>query len=822
MDDLLRELRHAVRRLLRTPAFTAAAVFTLAIAIGANTATFALVHRVVLSPLPYPDADRLIALDHGAPGIGLPSGIGMTDGLYREYAKLPSIERIGMYSTGEVTLSREGASAERFEAFNSTPSMGAILGAQPALGRWFSEADGEIGGSRVVILSHGLWTGRFGASPGVVGSSVYLDGNLHEIIGVMPRDFAFPDDHPRIILPLRLNPADARPGSFNYLGVALLRAGTTLEQAVAHQEVVIADLTARFPDHVAEAQAVTGDAQLGALPRPLRDAVLGDAVQTLWVLLGAAAIVLLIACANLANLFLVRAESRQREVAVRRAMGAGRHRIVGYFLAETMVVALVSGALGLMIGYMAVQLIVTRGVVELPRLHEVRIDAMVIGFTLLAAIVTGAIFGSMPLLKRLPAVSAVLQDSGRGNTASGSRMRARQGLMAAQVALAVILLVAAGLMMQSFQQLRSVDPGFAARDQLVFRIGLSASDYESNESAAQFHELLMDRIGGLPGVQSVAITTVLPLGGDGWGDVTPLDVFARPIGSGEMNAVVQLRRVSTDYFPAISIPLRQGRLLEAGDVSGATNAVVIDEAMADIYFPGEDPIGQRVRPIAMEDGGGWFTVVGVVGTTVTEDLRESAPLPNMYLPLRSAGDTISASLRSVAYIVQAVASPLALVPAVRRALDELDPHVAMARPERFGDLLTRARASHAFTMILMVIAAGVALLLGLVGVYAVISYGVAQRRGEIGVRLAMGASPAAVTGMIVRQSGRVIGVGVLLGVAGAIAATRLLQALLFGVAPNDVVTFVAVSVGLFAVALLASWIPAQRASRLDPLAALRE
>jgi putative ABC transport system permease protein len=818
MDHTIRELLHGARRLARAPGFTLAAILTLALAIGANTAIFTLVHRVVLAPLPYPDADRLIALDHTAPGINLPSGLGMSTGLYREYSALPSTESLALYMAHGMTLSGDGG-AERIDVLLATPSLGAVLNVGPLLGRWFTEAEGERDGGNAVVLTYSFWQSRFGGDASVIGRALRLDGNTYDVVGVMPRGFAFPDDRARLLLPLQLDMANARPGGFNFRGVALLAAGATHHQARREQNAVIADMPARFPEHAEITQAMVGEVRLGSIAVPLKDHVLGDTARMLWVLLAAVGIVLLIACANIANLFLVRTDGRVRELAVRRALGATAGRVAAYFMAETLVVCAAAGALGLVVGAYAVSAIASTSLITLPRMHEVRLDMTGVMFGAALALMAGAMFGIMPLLRRLPPVAAVLQDAGRGNTVSGRRMRVRQALMAVQVTLAVVLMVAAGLLVRSFDHLRRVDPGFAAESRLAFRVGLSESQYSDHERTAAFNEALLQRIAQLPAVQQVALTTTLPLEGDGWGD--PFEIRGRPTPPGALRPIVRMRRVSSDYLATMGIPLVVGRYLDTADDAGTTNAVVVNRAFAEQYFPGEDVIGRQVGPLGTDDDTGWLNVVGVVANTATYSLRDDAATPKVYVPLRTAATVSLPPGHLTTYIVRTADHPLALVPFIRRAIEEIDPHVALARPEPLADVVDRARASLAFTMMLLVIAASVALLLGVIGVYAVISYGVTQRTGEIGVRIALGARPADVTGMIVRQSSAVIGLGVLAGLVGAVVTTRLLRSLLYGVAWNDIITYAAVAVGLFAVALVASWLPAARAARVDPLRSLR-
>lgn len=818
VEHVLRESRHATRRLLRTPGFSAAAVVTLALALAANTAIFALLYRVVLSPLPYPAAGRLIALEHAAPGVGLASDIGMTVGLYREYGRLPAVESIALYQSGAVTLSGTG-DAERLEALFSTPSLGGLLGARPVLGRWLTEADGAEGSPNVALLTHALWVRRFSASRALLGRTVRLDGTPYEVIGVLPPTFVLPDQRAAFVLPLKLSPSERRLGGFNYRGIARLRAGTSAEEARRQQNAVIADLPARFPESPEIARTLAGEAKLTSLAQPLVDHVLGGSARMLWAVFGSVTVILLIACANLANLFLVRLDSRWREVAVRSALGAGAGKLAAFFLAEAMIVAMASGVLGLLLGNVALEALVRYGPVELPRLHEVRIDLVVGAFVLLAAAAAGLGLGLLPLARRLPSAATVLQEAGRGNTTSGGRMRFRQILMATQVALAVVLLVAAGLMVQSVYHLRRVDPGFRADSRLVFRVGLPESDYRTDDAAAAFHDRLLGRLRAVPGVREAAFSTTLPLEGDGEGD--PLEVRGGVLPTEKLNPVARFRRVSADYFAALGIPLRAGRLFDASDANGRTDAAVVNEALARLYFPGAVAVGRQLRRVGGKPEDGWLTVVGLVGNTATYGLSETAPVPQIYLPPRSGVNERVSSTHSVSYVVRTKGDPVALVPVVRRAMAELDPGVALARPEALADIVARAGAGPAFTMVLLFVAATVALLLGLVGVYGVIAYGVKQRTGEIGVRLALGARPADVRTMIVRQSGTVIACGVVLGVIAAALGTRPLRALLFGVLWNDALTYAAVAVGIFMVAMLACWIPAARAARVDPLEALR-
>jgi putative ABC transport system permease protein len=817
-EHLSREVRHAARRLLRTPGFSSAAVLTLGLAIGANAAVFTLVQRIAVAPLPYPDADRLIALDHTAPGLGVTAGMGMSIGLYRTYATLPSIEAIALYSEREATIIG-GGEAVRAELLQATPSLGDLVGLRPRLGRWFTDADGVQGAPHVVVLSDAMWRQRFAASPAVLGQRLLVDGTPHEVIGVLPAGSSFTDPHVQFVVPLPLPRIWTRAAGFNYQGIARIAPGVTIEEARRAQDAVIAEMPVRYPADPEATAATVGTAKLASLAQPLKRHVLGNTAATLWTLLGAAGVVLLMACANLTNLILVRSDARQREVALRRALGAASTNLLSYALSEAMLIALLGGVLGLVLGYGATALVVQLGPSELPRLHEVRVDATVIGFTALISLAAGLLLGLVPLLRHSLGRAASLVGAERIATAGVAHVTTRNLLMAAQVTLAVVLLSAAGLMVRSFSNLLRVDPGFRADSRLVFGASAPRSEYRTREAAAGFHAEVLERLRALPGVHGVGLTSTLPLSGAGMGD--PLEVRNRLMHAADGAPMAAFRRVSHDYFVTMGIPLRRGRGFDAADAAGATSAVIVNDALVARYFGNADPLGQQVRPIEGDQLDRWLTIVGVVGNTATDSLHEPAPVATLYFPLGGSMWADAPSPHEATYVLRVAGSPVEYVPAIRRLLEDLNPRVALARPERLEDVVTRARASRAFAMTLLVLAASVALVVGVVGVYAVVSYGVARREVEIGVRLALGATPVAVTAMIVRQGSRVIVMGVILGVGGALATADLLESLLFGVAPRDLVTHGAVALALLSVAIVACWWPARRAARRNPLDALR-
>jgi putative ABC transport system permease protein len=825
MSETINDLRHALRRLVRAPAFTAAAALTLALGIAANTAIFTVVERVILRPLPYDDSDRLIWVDHVAPGIDLPGNLGLSQGLYEYYRqRTRTFESLALFRKEEWTLTGVG-DPQRLTGAVATASLMDALRARPLIGRWFTEKEAQDA-AHVVVINHALWSSRFGREPNIIGRMVQLNGTSREVIGVMPPSFAFPDPTVQLFQPERINEQQIQTvGGFNYRSIARLRDGIEVADVERELDAFIAALKTDFPNDGVAQQALDA-VQLGGKVMLLKDQEVGSVRRTLWVLLAMVGLVLLIACANVANLFLVRSEARQREIAVRRALGAGRIGIIRYFLAESALLSTASAAIALVLAWGAVRLLVRFGPENVPRLHEVAVGTASIGWTVLLALCSTVLFGAVPLMRRAHALAPTLREGGRGSTAGRARFRTRNALMAAQVALALVLLIVSGLMVRSFLRLRAVDPGFDARGVLTFDVSLARNDYPSREAASGFHDALLERVRALPGVESAGAVSCLPLTGSCWGD--PLLVRGRPLQPGELPPIAQIRRALPGFFEALRMPLLEGRTLQPADHQQRTNAVVISRAFARVYFPGEDALGKQVAPMFSARPGeltqppdsAWFTVVGIVDDTPIEQLGEANPYPLIYLPAierMHSGNTV----HGMSYAVRAAVDPLSLVRAVRAALAEIDSNVALGRVRSMETVVSEATARMEFTMVLLVIAGGVALLLGAVGIYGVISYVVGQRTGEIGVRMALGARPGDVSGMVLRQSGAVIGTGLLLGLVAALGLTRLMSSLLFGVTAADPITYAAVTTFLLTIAAVASWLPARKAAALDPTAALR-
>jgi predicted permease len=826
LENGCKEVAFATRRLVRSPAFTLASVLTLALAIGANVAIFAVVERVVLNPLPYPDSDRLIELDHGSQRLNVPSGIGMTQGLYYHYSERAlAFDDVALYGTDEMTLTGDGE-PERIRVARATPSLASLLRVSPALGRWFTENESVPGAPPVAVLSHGLWVRRYSRDPGILGRPVMLGGVPTEVVGIMPASYAFPD--PRVDVWTAVQVARAMGfGLWSYSGVARLRDNATVEDARAELNGLIADLPQAFPSD-AGASANGKEIQLFSAARTLKDATVGSVARALWILLASVGLVLLVACANVANLFLVRSEARQREIALRRALGAGRLGIARYFLTESALLSIAGGVIGLVLAWGAVRLLVAFGPTNFPRLGEVGLDAVVLVFTFGLSMLAALAFGVIPLWRGAPPALS-LHESGRSNTASRGGHRARHLLMGGQVALALVLLVSSGLMVRSFQKLRAVDPGFNASSTVTFSVGLPDRGYPTRAAAVAAHHAILDRLSTLPGVRAVSAATCLPLAGACWGNTLRVEGRANPPGA--ILPLALFRAVGGGYFEAMGIRVLRGRSIDPGDVERNEPVVVINQALADRFFPNQDPIGERVasnRPPARGEAltFTWLTIVGVVSNTPARALVEANPPAQLYMPMSIAGGPdvpalVGPNVAVMTYVVRSTTPPLGLLPAVRVTIDAVDAKLALAQARTLQDILDGASAQMAFTMVLIAVAATVALLLGVIGIYGVMSYIVAQRTGEIGLRLALGAEPGSVVGMIVRQGGLAALAGIALGLATAFAGTRLIESLLYDVSPRDPGIFAATTLMLLGVTLFACWLPARRAARLNPLEALR-
>ena len=786
---------------------------TLAVGIAANTAIFSVVHGVILSPLPYPDPDRLVMVGHSALGLNLPEleqAFG-TYFLYREYSEV--FDDLAVAQEGSQTLTGEGE-PERVRSARVSHSFFNVMRVAPALGRITSEGDDIRGAPLVVVLSHGLWTRRFGEDPGIIGSSIRIGSVPHEVIGVMPPGFRYPEENTDLWLPVRPAPDDF--GGFYLIGIGRLKPDVTAAQASADLQRLIPMVPDHYPNWTA---GLIEDSQLSAVVTPLKESMVGDVGRTLWILLGAVGIVLLVACANVANLFFVRAEGRHRETAVRAALGAGRIALVRSYMTEIATLAFLGGLSGLLLAWLGIHVLIGLVPQGLPRIDQIGINGPVLAFTAAISVFSGLFFGFLPLLRfTVPDIAAILREGGRGTSVGRKRIQIRHSLVVAQIALALVLLVGSGLMARSFQRLRNVDPGFDPTNVLTFMVALPGAEYPSWFDAVRFHEEITGRIEALPGVRAVGSARGVPLTGNGYGR-DPLLSEDRPVRQDEIPPIVYMNPVNPGFFRTMGIPLLSGRELEYSDSHERTGAVVVSSSLANRYWPDENPIGKRVYPGLNVDPL-WYTVVGVVGDVHVNSLRHES-LEIIYLPTIGTNDAFSWSPLSMEYAVRTDVPPLSLVGAIRDAIWAVNPRLPIARMRTMEQIVADSTMQTAFAMLLIGIAAVVALVLGTVGIYGVIAFVVGQRTGEIGIRMALGARSQQVGRMVLKQGAFVALFGVGIGLVGAFGLTRLLGGMLFDISPTDPSTYAAVSVLLFVVALFASYLPARRAATVDPVEALR-
>lgn len=807
METLLQDLRVALRRLRASPGFTGVATLTLALAIGANVAIFTVVNAVLLRPLPYPDAERIVWVHHHAPGLELEeleTSVGLIEH-YREGARTLTP------MAGVVTRGRNltgGDRPARVRVAEVTPELFDVLATRPALGRPFLASDVEEGAAAVAILTHAAWQSRFGGAPDIIGRRVEVDGRSTEIVGVMPPGFAFPEPETALLLPLRLDPALGF-GTFGIRGLARLAPGVELDAARRELAALQHRIPERFPEITADWLDRAG---WSVSLEPLRDRVVGDAATTLWVLFGTVGLVLLVAGANVANLFLVRADARRREMAVRAALGASGGRIARTFLAESVLVGLPAGILGVLIAMAGVGLLVAHGPAELPRLHEVGVDGRVLAFAAALSVIAGLALGALPLPRLARQSSAaLLRSGGRGSTAGRERHRARRLLIVSQMALALVLLVSAGLMLRSVARLHAVDPGFRAEG--VLAVGVSLGDDAGRERAVAFYHRVLDEVAGLPGVASVGATNGLPIETSGTNGGS-FRIESRPTADDELPPVAMWTAVTDGYFRTLGIPLLEGRAPVRSDAQGGRPVAWVNETFARRFLDGH-ALGERLRFGADTT---WAEVVGVVGDVRAFGLDEEVP-PMAYLPMTTTATATALELMHL--VVRTDGAPAALALAIRAAVDRVDPTVPLTTVRPMEEILASSLARTSFTMALLAVAAGLALVLGVVGLYGVISYIVSQRTTEFGIRIALGARPTAVRAMVLREGLALALAGVIVGLIAAVATTRLLASLLFEVSAHDPATFAAVAAVLTGVSLLATYVPARVATRVDPMRVLR-
>ena len=836
MDMLMRETSQAMRRLMRRPAFTVAALVTLALGIGATTAIFSVVETVLLRPLPYPEGDRLVAIGHESQS----DVLGMPDGGFLHYrARSRAVESMALYIESSAPVAGLGEPIELRQIITS-PELLPTLGVEPMLGRGFVADDHIEGAAPVVLVSHAFWVRHLGSDPDAVGKPM-LPGSSQTVVGVLPAGFDFLRpaavvvfgnrfDAPDVYYPLTdPDPTNARFGNFMYHSIGRLAPGATVEEAQREFEALMLEATDAYPGGLTRAALEEG--RYRPVVSPVKAALVGELAGVLWLLMGAVGFVMLVALANVANLFLVRAESRTEELAVRKALGASRGALRLAFLTESMLLALGGGALGIALASLATTALAGLVPGDVPRLDAVRLNGAVGAFGLTVSLATGVILGLAPGLRGADAdIRSRIGDAGRGGTGAG-QLRIRSLLVGTQVAFALMLLVGSGLLLRSFQNLGSVDPGFDGAQTLTLRLPLSGSILTAagitggpaDARRSRFMLGVTERIESLPGVASVGFAADLPLDGDEWHDDIAIEGAWPTVDESGLQTMRVF--VGSDYFASIGATLRSGREFTRSDFADQPRVAVVNEAFAAQRWPGQDPIGRRLaqyHSTVDPDTDIWYTVVGVVAdireTSLMTPSEPAVYLPTVFLPEGNFGMWIS----NLVLVVRTDGAPGAMLPRIREEILAFRPDVPINNITTLDEVTAKSFAEVSFTMLLIGIASTVSLLLGMIGVYGAMSYVVAQRTREFGLRLALGASAGDVTKGILRYGGAIGGAGVAVGLGASIAGARVMESLLFDVSTRDPAIYAGVAVLLFAVVMAACVVPARRAARVDPIAAMRE
>jgi predicted permease len=817
MGDLIQDVRYGVRVLRKSKGFAAIAIIVLALGIGANTAIFSVVNAVLLRPLPYRDPSRLMQVWHVPPPKEFPgmTMFSVSPANYLDWERQNHVfQSMAIYGFQAFNITGNDQ-PQALQASKISQEFYRTLGVQPMLGRTFTAEEEQPGHNHVVVLGYALWKSALGGNPRIVGSTINLDDQPYTVVGVMPPKFKFPD-WAQLWAPLGWTDQErAVRGNHNYMVIARLRPGTAMQQAQAEMNTISARLQQQYP---------ADDAGWGSVIVPLRDQLVGDMRPALLVLLGAVAFVLLIACANVANLVLARTVTRRKELAIRAALGASRARILRGVLMETVLLAVIGGTLGLLIAHFGMKLIVDFLVAtHAPRAAEISLDFWVLAFTLGVSVLAGIIAGLAPAWRYtrndFDVHEALKQAAGRTETESGGK-NTRAALVVCEVALSLLLLVGAGLMIRCLWALRSSDPGFDPRNVLTMVLPTSATRYPTLEQNVAFWERVLPRVRALPGVMQAGATDSLPLSGEG--SMQPVTVEGRPVLPMAEQPEVGVRVFTSGYLEAMRVPLLRGRMLNDGDVAGRPPVTVISAAMAKQFWPHEDPIGKHLTltffpGIARE-------VVGVVGDVKMDSLNASetqsmvyVPLPQMTMPPGEVWHGFAVSL-----VVRTANAPSSAAAAIKNAIHQMDAAQPVMQVETMEEMVADSISQQRFTMLLLAAFAGLALLLAAAGIYSVLSYSVRRRVREIGIRMALGAQISDVLRLVIVEGMKPALLGLAIGLAGALALGRVLSKLIYGVSPADPATFAAVSALLAAVALAASIIPAARATRVEPVKTLRE
>lgn len=801
MHTLLKDIRYGIRNLARHPGFTAVAVITLALGIGANTAIFSVVNAVLLRPLPFNDPERIVWLWDTQPQLttaptSLPDFLG-----WKEQNR--SFDGLAAFQGGSMFVDAGDGPTDTPVGL-VTPELFSVFQVSPILGRTFTNEETLPGRFRVAVLSHSMWQSRYGSDRNISGRTIQLNGTPYTIIGVMPAGFSFPD-RAELWRPLPIDPAKLDPGPHYLSVVGHLKPGVTLTQAQADMSTIAARLSQQYKEK---------NAGHGVRLEPLTKVVVGDIGLALYVLFGAVGFVLLIACANLANLMLARVGARQKEIGVRTALGASRLRIVRQLLTESIMLGVVGGGAGLLLAIWAVRWMVSLSADTIPRVREISVDPRVAGFTLLISVVTGVLFGLAPALQvSRPDLADALKESGR-TTAGHRRNRLRSTLVVSEVALSLVLLVGAGLMIRSFAKLSQVDPGVKSAEVMTMGVAVLPKQYPEDWQVTQIYSQILERAASAPGVLSAAAISDLPLTGSNISDSFTIE--GRPPIAKEAEPSTEYHIITPRYFESMGIPLLSGRDVAPTDTKQSPNVVVINDVLARRHFAGENPLGHRLKLQGQERDP--LLIIGVVGNARQLGLDQQLT-PELYVPFLQ--DPLSLNYRSMTIVARSKSDPGAIAGPLRAAVTSVDKSLPVYAFKPMTEYLHDSLSRRRFNLVLLSVFGGVALLLAAVGIYGVISYGVTQRTHEMGIRMALGAQTLDVLRLVVRQAMVLVLGGVGIGILASLALTRLMKGLLFSISVTDPITFVAIAVVMILIALLACLIPARRATKVDPLVALR-
>jgi len=800
LEAFVQDLRYGARRLAAAPAFALTAIVTLALGIGANTAIFSVAGGILLRPLPYPDADRLAMVWMDNSRINVREDWHSYPNYIDYNTRNATFDGMAAFNRRFMTLTGSGE-PERLLGAHSSASLFDVLGVRPLLGRTYSREEDKAG-AMVVVLSHRLWQQRFAADPGILGHTIVLNGASREVIGVMPQGFGFPSVDTQLWVP---SPAskelrESRTSIWVQV-IGRLKPGVTVTQAQSDLERINADILRAFPDQKG----------YGVIVEDYRQQIVGRIKPVLLALAAAVGFVLLIACTNVANLLLARASTREREVALRAALGAGHGRIIRQLLTESLLLGVLGGATGLALGWIGVNAFIAAAPENLPRLTDIAVDGRVLAFTTAVAVLTAILFGLVPALQmaRTDPVQT-LKEGGRSTTSLGRTVR--RGLVVLEVALAVVLLVGAGLMIRSLVRMQQLDLGLRTDHVLSARVSLTSDRYREDAAAADAVRRLVERAAALPGAESAATIGTVFLSATP--NSTNFSIEGRPEFKPEARVEVPLDSITPDYFRVLEIPLRAGRFFDERDTTAAPKAVIVNETMARMFWPGENPIGRRIKYGSLSSRGDWLTIVGAVADTHrTGD--EAAVRPETYLPQAQSPDV------GLALLIRATGNPMALVPSLRAVLHEIDPLVPLESVHPLDDEVADMTAGRRLNTTLFAVFAAIAALLAAVGIYGVIAASVEQRTRELGVRLALGATGSSILRMVLVEGVWLVGVGLALGLAVSLALSGAMARLLYEVRPTDVATLTSIAALTLVVALIASLVPAIRAVRVDPVTALR-